>query len=66
MADDRSPLFWNNDNKAISLKANTFLVDLSFSLLNQIKIIKHPKKQDQGDIVTRKEKIKGQINSILA
>ncbi len=64
MSDSLSPLFWNNENKEISQKTNSYLVDLSFSLLDQIN--KHPQKTEQANLVTKKEEITGQINSILA
>lgn len=64
MGDSLSPIFWNNENKEISQKTNSYLVDLSFSLLDQIN--KHPQKTEQANPVTKKEEIKGQINFILA
>jgi len=63
MSDSKSPIFWKDENKRISQTANTFLVELSFSLLSHAKALS--KHQMESELTPRKEEILDQINAIL-
>jgi anaerobic magnesium-protoporphyrin IX monomethyl ester cyclase len=63
MSDNKSPIFWQNENKEISQKANTFLVALGFSLLSHAK--NHSEHRIQQELTPRRNEILDQINAIL-
>lgn len=67
MSKSQSPIFWQNKDNGISQRANDYLVELSFSLIDQA--LANPENLNRANlhgenINQRKEKILAKINSI--
>jgi anaerobic magnesium-protoporphyrin IX monomethyl ester cyclase len=63
MSSSRSPIFWKNKDNGISQTANNYLVELSYSLIDQA--LENPENLRRESIKQRKEKILTRINSII-
>ncbi|MBT7630849.1 MAG: B12-binding domain-containing radical SAM protein [Desulfobacula sp.] len=63
MSNSRSPIFWKNKDNGISQTANNYLVELSYSLIDQA--LENPENLRRESIKQRKEKILDRINSII-
>jgi hypothetical protein len=63
MSDNRSPIFWQDENRHVSQRANTFLVELSFKLLSDGK--KHAIHQLTKELSSQKKEIQDLIDAIL-
>ncbi|MBA3012088.1 MAG: B12-binding domain-containing radical SAM protein [Proteobacteria bacterium] len=63
MSDPHSPIFWKNETKEISQKANAFLVEESLSLISRAK--EHSGNPGQGEAQRIKKEISGRIKALL-